>query len=159
GCSGASTSARERPMTRARGSALQPDAADRATRRRRALRRVARRAFAAALDDLADLADGGPDDPVIHLARAEAIWGTSDAATALPHFARARSGSPGCLRTRARLGLALIEAGRAADGQAELDAVIAALPVDGAIDAQAAPLAKPWAFAPAPSDAALQLGQ
>src|SRR5260221_1567420 len=132
---------------------------DRAALRRHALDRVVAGAFAGALESLDRIGERLRDDPVVHLARAEATWGSVDVVAALPHFERALALDPTCLRTRARLGLALIDAGRAAEGQGQLETVIAALPSGGPVEAQAAPLAAPLAFAPAASDAALQLGQ
>jgi tetratricopeptide (TPR) repeat protein len=141
-------------MTRSDGV---PD--DASALRGHALARVAARAFAAARADLARLAAQLGDDAVVQLALAEATWGSGDVAAALPHFARAVALDPAGLRARARFGLALQAAGRATEALAELEAVVAMLPVGAPLEAMAAPFAAPLAFEPAPADAAFQLGQ
>jgi tetratricopeptide (TPR) repeat protein len=127
--------------------------------RRQALRDVAEGSFPAALEALPGLAAQFPDDPLIALALAEASWATADAVVALPAFEAAVANDPQCLRARARHGLALLAAARPTDALAVIEAVIAALPLDGSIEAMAEPFMAPLAFEPVAADAALQLGQ
>jgi len=127
--------------------------------RRQILDAVAARDFPTVLDRLTRAGARFRDDAVVRLAEAEATWDGAGAAAALPHFEAALALDPACRRARARFGLALIEAGRAADGLVELEAVVATLPVGAAIEDAMAPFMMPLAFAPAPADAAFQLGQ
>jgi len=128
-------------------------------RRRLALDHVASGRFDAALALLPRLAAEFPHDAVVQLALAEAIWGAGDAAAALPWFEAALTRDPACLRIRARYGLALLAAARPTDSLAQLEAVMAALPLAGPPEAMAEPFMAPLAFEPIAADAALQLGQ
>ncbi|MEJ0067711.1 MAG: tetratricopeptide repeat protein [Pseudomonadota bacterium] len=127
--------------------------------RRQALNAVAHRDFDAALALLPAVAAQLPDDPVVRLALAEASWGTGDAAGALPHFEAALAHDPDRLHVRARRALALLAAEHPAEALEQLETVIAALPLDGPIEAMAAPFVAPLAFEPAAADAVLLLGQ
>src|SRR5581483_3593584 len=117
------------------------------------------RDFDAALAALPNMAARWPDDPVIALAHAEAVWAAGDPVAALRHFETALAHGAEGPRPRARYGLALLAAGRAVEALEQLERALAGLPGDASLDAAAHAFETPFAFAPAAADAALQLGQ